>query len=61
MRLLKRKEKLIETPLSERICKCGYPIAMPPRTMYEGFGYKRIIREHTDTCIKCGKINKING
>lgn len=60
MGLFKRK-KLIETPPSERICECGYPIAMPPRTMYEGFGYKRIIREHTDTCIKCSKINKING
>lgn len=60
MGLFKRK-KLIETPPNERICECGYPIAMPPRTMYEGFGYKRIIREHTDTCVKCGKINKING
>lgn len=44
------------------LCKCGFPIDPPPRTMSESFfGEKRIIVKHELTCPKCKKINVVKG
>ncbi|MGG1147090.1 hypothetical protein [Bacillus wiedmannii] len=53
--------KLTETLREQMVCKCGYPIASPPVTMYEGFGYKRVIVEYKEKCMKCGRENVFNG
>lgn len=50
-----KKKKLVETPMQERKCECGFPYPLIPRYA-NGFTYKIIIKKHIKKCEKCDRV-----
>lgn len=55
----RKKEKLKET--KHKVCECGFPF--PPNLLTyrcSPIRHERVIVQHKDACLKCGKENTWN-